>query len=348
MKKHILTTLLLAFVSLALAQDSTATLSFSGYAEVFYAFDANRPVDNLRPAFLYNHNRQNEFNLNLGFLKAAYAAPKVRANLALATGTYMADNYAAEPVGLRNILEANAGIRLGDKTWVDAGIMPSHIGFESAISKDCWTLTRGILAENSPYFEAGAKITHSPNERWTLAALVLNGWQRIARVNNTPAFGTQVQWKPNDRTLLNWSTYVGNEQPEGADERWRVFNNFYGTFQLSDRVGLILGFDIGTQASRSGGQDVWFTPNAILRTQISPRWAMAARVENYTDREGVIIGIPDYSVTGGSLNFDFAATKNALLRFEARYMRSDRAIFIARDGVADGTLYGTASLAVGF
>jgi hypothetical protein len=349
--KHLIfcTFWLLVFAGKIFAQDTTATLVFSGYAETFYAFDANRPAGNERPGFLYSHNRQNEFNLNLGFLKAAYAAPKIRANLALATGTYMADNYAAEPIGLRNILEANVGLKLGAKTWLDAGIIPSHIGFESAISKDCWTLTRGILAENSPYYEAGAKITHAPNDRWTLTALVLNGWQRIARINTTPAFGTQVQWKPNARTLLNWSTYIGNEQPADVDARWRLFNNLYGVFQLTDRVGLILGFDVGIQkAADREGQDGWLTPNVVLRTQLSKKWALAARVENYTDRDGLIIGIPDFSVTGGSVNLDFAAAPNALLRFEARYLGSEDAIFIGKNDLKNGRLYGTASLAVGF
>jgi hypothetical protein len=348
MKNHkIFTLLLLLFAGKIFAQDSTATLTFSGYAETFYAFDANRPADNRRPAFQYSHNRHNEFNLNLGFLKAAYAAPKTRANLAIATGTYMADNYAAEPVGLRNILEANVGLKLGAKTWLDAGIMPSHIGFESAVSKDCWTLTRGILAENSPYFETGAKITHSPNDKWTLAALVLNGWQRIARVNSSPAFGSQIQWKPNAKTTLNWSTYIGNERPDSA-RLWRVFNNFYGIFQISEKVGLILGFDIGTQKSPIEGQDIWYTPNAVVRTQLNKKWAMALRVENYTDRDGVIIGIPDFSTTGGSVNFDFAAAPNALLRFEARYLGNGDAIFPGKETLKKGTFYGTASLAVGF
>ena len=29
--------------------------------------------------------------------------------------------------------------------WIDAGILPSHIGFESAVSKDCWTLQEVYL-----------------------------------------------------------------------------------------------------------------------------------------------------------------------------------------------------------
>jgi hypothetical protein len=52
---------------------------------------------------------------------------------------------------LKNIYEANVGISLNKKNnlWVDAGVMPSHIGFESAISMDNWYLTRSLLAENS-------------------------------------------------------------------------------------------------------------------------------------------------------------------------------------------------------
>ncbi len=341
--------LFLTFLGLAanlFGQDTTATVQFSGYAETFYAYDFNQPTDNRRPGFLYSHNRQNEFNLNLGFLKAAYSSKKTRANLALATGTYIADNYAAEPQVLKNILEANVGLKLGEKTWLDAGILPSHIGFESAISKDCWTLTRSILAENSPYFEAGAKLTFSPNEKWTLAALVLNGWQRIARVNSSPAFGSQILWKPNAKTTLNWSTYVGNERPDSA-RQWRVFNNFYGIFQFSEKVGLTAGFDIGTEKSLVEGQNIWFSPIAILKINLNQKWAIAGRVENYTDDDGVIIA-PNFAVTGGSVNLDFLAAPNAMLRFELRYLGSDEFIFLGKNDLRNGTFYGTTSLAVSF
>ena len=126
--------------TVALAQDSLSTsnpLTFSGYIETYYTYDFNKPVDNNRPGFIYSHNRHNEFNANLGFVKASYNAEKVRANLALAAGTYMNANYAAEPGVLKNIYEANAGFKIGKKNlWLDAGIFSSHIGFESAIGKD--------------------------------------------------------------------------------------------------------------------------------------------------------------------------------------------------------------------
>lgn len=56
----------------AAAQDTTISpFNVSGYAEVYYGYDFNRPVSNNRPPFLYNQNRHNEVNVNLGFIKAA-------------------------------------------------------------------------------------------------------------------------------------------------------------------------------------------------------------------------------------------------------------------------------------
>ena len=51
-----------------------------------FRFLVTRPMANLA------YNRHNEVNLNLGFVKAAYASTKSRANLALMAGTYANDN----------------------------------------------------------------------------------------------------------------------------------------------------------------------------------------------------------------------------------------------------------------
>ena len=136
-------------------------ISYAGYVDIFYSYDFNEPTTNYRQTFLYNHNR-----LNLGFIKGSVKHLKYRANIALQAGTYVVDNYAAEPTVLQHIYEGNAGLSLNKKNnlWIDAGIFGSHIGFESAISKDNWTLTRSLLAENSPYYLTGTKLTYNPNE----------------------------------------------------------------------------------------------------------------------------------------------------------------------------------------
>lgn len=94
---------------------ATSPFTISGYVEAYYSYDFNKPSNNARPGFIYNFNRHNEFNLNLGFIKGSYNTERVRANVAIAVGTYMNANYVAEPGTLKNIFEANAGYKLSAK-----------------------------------------------------------------------------------------------------------------------------------------------------------------------------------------------------------------------------------------
>lgn len=357
MKKLLAGVLMLTGVG-AIAQDTKPSpLTISGYAEVYYTYDFNKPLDNNRPGFIYSHNRHNEFNLNLGFLKAAYSTESVRANLAIAAGTYMNANYAAEPGVLKNIYEANAGVKLSKKAnlWLDAGIFGSHIGFESAISKDCWTLTRSILADNSPYYEAGAKLTYtSPNNKWMLSAMALNGWQRIRRVdgNSLMSWGTQVQFKPNSTTTFNYSTFMGSDKPDSA-RLMRYFYNLYAIFNLSAKLGVTAGFDIGMEQKTTGGSDMntWYAPVVIVKYSLNDKWALAARGEYYEDKQGVIIATGTdngFKTTGYSLNIDYAPVSTILLRLEGRNLSSKDAIFSKAQSTRKNNAFVTASVAVGF
>lgn len=340
-----------------MAQDSTGSLTISGYVEAYYQFDFNKPSDNNRPGYIYSHSRHNEFNLNLGFIKANYTADRVRANLALAAGTYMNANYAAEPGLLKNVYEANTGVKLSKKKnfWLDAGIFSSHIGFESAISKDCWTPTRSLLADNSPYYEAGAKLTYTTTDgMWLLSGLALNGWQRIKRVdgNSRMSWGTQVQYKPSGKLLLNYSSFIGTDKPDSARLN-RLFHNFYGIFSLSDQWGIILGMDAGTEEKTPSGnkRNTWYSPVVILQYAVSDKWKMAGRYEYYSDKNGVIIASNSpngFQTNGYSMNVDHLPAGNVSLRLEARCLAAKEALFSKGAGFTRSVFFITSSIAVSF
>ncbi|RYY59345.1 MAG: porin [Chitinophagaceae bacterium] len=359
--KTLLTAAALSLAFASYAQDSTvqmaSPLTFSGYVEAYYSYDLNKPVDHNRPGFLYSHGRHNEFNINLAFLKAAYNTERIRANLAIAAGTYMNANYSAEQGGLKNIYEANAGYKLSSNKnlWLDIGILPSHIGFESALSKDCWTLTRSLAAENSPYFESGAKLTYTTAAgKFAISALALNGWQRITRVNGNSlmSWGTQVVVKPNERITLNYSTFLGTDKPDSS-RTWRIFHNLYGIFQFSDRIGLTAGFDIGTEqvAKGSSKHHTWYSPVGILRYTPASKWAVALRGEYFSDKDGVIIitGTPaGFRTSGISLNLDYLPVTNVAIRLEGRTLHSEDDIFVKNERGTNNTKAVTFSVAVGF
>ena len=349
---------LMLSIGLIAQEDTTKTsINFTGYLEIYYAYDFGQPKDHNRPYFLYSHDRHNEFNLNLGFVKGSYQSDKVRAQLALATGTYMNANYAAEPGVLKNIYEAYGGFKLtrNKNFWVDAGIFTSHIGFESAMSKICHALTRSILAENSPYYESGVKLTYiTENQKWLFSGLFLNGWQHIQRPdsNSTPAFGTQVTYTPSEKLLINYSTFIGNEFPD-ANKRMRYFNNLYALIRFSEHFHLTTGFDIGFQqtAKASASYHHWFSPIVIASVLFNDHWSMALRGEYYQDENEVIIqtGTENgFQTLGYSINMDYKFNEQASWRIEARTFTSEDAIFSKSGQPTETNTAITTSLAISF
>ena len=358
MKKILLALLSVISISCFAQTDSTKNpLTISGYVETYYSYDFGNPSDHNRPGFAYSHNRHNEVSLNLGLIKAAYTTDKVRANLALMAGTYANVNLAAEPGVLRNIFEANAGAKISKKKnlWVDAGIFASHIGFESAIGKDCWNLTRSILAENSPYYESGVKVSYtSANEMWFVSGLILNGWQRIQRIggNNTPAFGHQLTFKPTSKVTLNSSSFIGSDTPDST-RQMRYFHNFYGQFQLTEKFGMIIGFDIGAQqkAKNSSNYNTWYSPVLILKYAPAEKISFSARGEYYSDANGVIINtatINGFQTYGYSLNLDYQIMNNVVWRIESRGFTSKDKIFILNNKPSTQNHFLTTALAISF
>jgi hypothetical protein len=359
MKQILISAVILLAAITVKAQDSTKTnnLTITGYAEIYYGFDFNKPANNNRPGFVYSHNRHNDVNLNLGFVKANYDNGLIRANVALMVGTYTNANLAAEPGVLKNIFEANAGVKLSKTSnlWLDAGIFASHIGFEGAVSKDCWVLTRNIASENTPYYEAGAKLTYVTNDgKLSLSGLYLNGWQRMQRqdANSKPAGGAQITYKPTSNITLNYSNYLGVEGADSVGVR-RFYNNFYGIFQITKAFGLTLGFDYGTQQQAKNSSEYYhiISPVAIARYQLANKWAMAGRVEYYQDRNGIFIatGTPNgFRTTGYSLNIDYSPVTNAVIRLEGKVYDSKDDVFTKNNNPVNTNPLITASFAVSF
>lgn len=356
MKKISILAAAFAIVNSVAAQE-TPKIKVSGYLEAYYGYDFNKPADNNRPGFVYSHNRHNEVNLNLGFIKGNYDDGGIRANLAVMAGTYANANLAAEPGVLKNIFEANAGVKLSKTAnlWIDAGIFSSHIGFESAISKDCWVLTRNIVSENTPYYESGAKLGYVTNDgKFAATVLYLNGWQRIARQegNSQPAGGVQLTYKPTGKLTLNYSNYLGTEGKDAERVR-RFYHNFYGIVQLTDQFGLTLGFDYGSQqvAKGSSKKKEVLSPVAIAQYKFADKWAVAGRYEYYQDKEGMIISTATpngFRTSGYSMNIDYAPISNAVIRLEGKVLSSKDAIFVRDLAPVKQNALLTTSIAVSF
>ncbi|WP_303311621.1 porin [Hymenobacter sp. BT730] len=337
------------------AANSVNPVTIWGFADVYYGYDFPGRSQQ-RPAFLYSHNRANEFALNNGLIGLRYQDERARGAVTLHTGTYVGANYASEPEVLRHVYEGYVGFRPTQNTWLDLGIFNSHIGFESALSKDNWTLTRSLAAENSPYYEAGARFTYEASPKLTLTGLVLNGWQNLRDNNRGKALGTQLQWRPTEKLLLNSSTFFGNEQPQDSSRRRRYFHDFYVSYTATKKLSLTGIFDVGAQQAPGRRADVWHTAAVLARYQFTEKWVGAARAEYYQAAHGIIIqnirplGSENlFRVAGASLNLDYAHSSHVVARVEGRVLHGREQLF-ATDDAGMARTYGniTSSIAVSF
>ena len=314
--------------------DSSKSFKISGYFETYYSYDFLRPSNNEKPDYNYNYKKHNQLNVNLAFVKASYQTKRLRSNLALMTGNYAMYNLSAEPNWAKPIFEANVGVKLiGDKdVWIDAGVMPSHIGFESAIGSDCWNLTRSILAENSPYFESAIKLNYTNKKQDVYVALhILNGWQKIAITdgNHKPSVGIQVNYKPSSSLTLNYSNFLGNIIT-GSTNAFRTFHNVYAIYDASPKQAFIFGFDIGTQKVNNTKTAVWYTPVIISKINLGTKSKIAARLEYYSDKQQIIIPTATprgYQTFGASINYDYQISPKILWRSELKKYDSKDPIF---------------------
>ena len=309
--------------------DSTKSrFSWDAYAGFYYNHDFNQPINKERPAFTYNHKQTATPSLNLLFVKGMYQSEKFRSTVALMMGDYAKYNLAAEPQVWQHVYEMNAGIKLSKKTqlWLDAGVFASHIGFESAESINCWTLTRSIVAENSPYYESGLKLGYtSANGAWQLNALLVRGWQNIqqplANAALTPAF--QITYTKG-HNLFNYSNFFGR-MGVGNNRPFRQYHNWYW-MHTANTLSWILGLDLGVD-HYSNQQRSWVTPVGILRYQLHPKWMLAARYEYFADKKNAL-GYGALQTSGYSLNADYKANHYITLRAEWKQFNDQKAIFL--------------------
>ena len=338
----------------ALADEPPATPHFGLFVDTYYAFDANQPANRERP-FTTLPTRHNEFALNLAYVEGTIASDRWRGRLALQTGTSVYANYASElraPAKngaqladlLQHVQEAVAGYRIAEGLWIDGGIYFSHIGSEGFISRDNWTYTRSLIADFSPYYQAGVRLSYEPNPQWAFQLHVLNGWQNILETNSEKALGTQVTFKVSPDLTITHNGFVGRES------ELRIFQDLIVKYRISHQWETVLTVDFGLQ--RRPGQDAfasWYGTSFQNRFRWNADTHFAFRLENYSDPEGVIAPtntMNGFQVLGVSANLDRQLTMGLTWRTEVRWLHSRDAIFPSDTVTKTDTVFGVSSLAL--
>ena len=317
--------------------DTTPKITFDGYVDGYYAWDFDRP-NNFDRAYTTQPARHGEFNINLAFVDMRIAGPRYRGRIAVQYGTSVQSNYAGEPtIGhvsgpsvSQFIQEATIGYELSPAVWVDGGIFLAHTGYESWISRDNLTYTRSLMADYSPYYEAGVKLTWQPSAAVTAQLDVVNGWQDISKYNTPPAAGIRVDYTVNPTLTLSYDNFVGNLGADTSATQMRFYNDFIAQYNPSAAWQFAAVFDVGTQghSTADSGTATWYGAAFIAKYHVTPRVAVVGRAERFADPDQVIVktGLAaSFETNSASLGTDIALMPRVLWRTELRgYWSSGR------------------------
>jgi hypothetical protein len=317
------------------------------FIDTYYAYDFNNPPNHDRVLVNSGQNgvtntytttasRSNEFNINLAYGEVGVVGDNYRGRLALQAGTSVDANVANQPnVGnfgnfslLRNTQEASIGYHVTSNLWIDVGIMPSYIGFESFISNQNWTYTRSLSADATPYFENGVRVTYTFSDQVAAQLHIMNGWDNLSEDNGSKAVGLQITYAPNSVYSLTYNNYYGLMAP---GNNARFFNQWIGKIVLNPSLQLAANFDLGFQEKPDQrGMANWHDVTLLVRQQLNPIAAVSLRLEDFVDPNQLDITTETpngFQTWGYSIGADFALKKAVLWRTEFRELFSRDDIF---------------------
>ena len=239
------------------------------------------------------------------------------------------------------IQEANAGVRLTKKIWLDAGLFKTHIGTEALLPKDNIASSLSIITFYEPWWQAGIKLSYAPTDKWLFCLHILNGYNTYIDNNKSKSVGLAISYALSDKGNINYFNLVGDEFPDGTkDKHLRFLNNVVFNYQLTPKLKVSAGADYITQTNsnivdtvirKSDKTAVVYSGILTLKYQFVPKFGMYARGETFSDNDGFLTGtmvdedlkITGYKVSGATLGVEFKPMDNAFIRLEARDLMMD-------------------------
>lgn len=275
----------------------------SGFIDGYYGHNFNRPFN--RRNQLRNFDfKNNEFALNLAELvieKKAAESSRFGFRMDLDFGAATDWVHSVEPGGAdtyKHIQQVYGSFLapVGKGLQIDVGKFVTQHGAEVIESKDNWNYTRSFLfAWAIPYYHAGVRASYTLNNKVSVMADVVNGWNNVEDNNGGKTVGFQLLLKPTSKLSILQNYMVGPEESDAIPVPASLANKHFVrqlydstlSYTITTKVAAMVNYDYGTEHQRAAGNTVhWQGVAAYLRYTPTRKWAFAPRFEWYDDHDG--------------------------------------------------------------
>jgi hypothetical protein len=306
-------------------------LTLGGYVSAYYAWYSDTADKNNFQKFPTTAPQSDVFALNLAQITARYSSRNARVNTVLQYGDMPRSVWS--PV-YNYLQEANAGIRLFDKLWLDAGFFRTHIGLESVQPRENIASSIAVVTFFEPYYMSGAKLTYQASDKLILQLNSFNSFNGFLETNHKKAVGFSCVYDVNSKLSITFNTLWNDDSPDSSRvPHGRLYNNaylIYRTKRLTLGIEANYGLQQNTSLTSPGKTAQMYSALAEAKYMLLNKFYIYGRGEYFTDPDEMLTG-PEYNqniqligltVSGGTLGFEFRPLGNSYLRLEGRMLQT--------------------------
>lgn len=312
-------------------EDGSGKLFLNGYVSAYYAYYSDSVPLGSYEKFPTVSPLGNTFSLNMVQLGAKYLSSYTRANFTFQYGDIPKSAWSP---AYNNIQEANAGVKLFSKLWLDAGFFRTHIGLESIQPRENITSSIAVMTYYEPYFLSGAKLTYEVSPKLHVQLNAFNSFSTFVETNKKKAVGLSGVYDPNSKLSLTLNTLWNDNAPLGSSvTKGRVYNDFYLTYRTEKlTVGYELNVGVQEHSKLSDSTQTALMYSSLLaaKYKILKRLYVYGRFDILSDPDEILtgpvyndynqlIGLKTQSYTGG---VEWKPIESGYIRFETRYIQS--------------------------
>lgn len=315
-------------------------LTFGGYVSTYSAYYTDTSGREGFQKFPTISPRKNALSLDMAMIYARYSQKRIRGIVALHVGDIATSAWSKE---YNLIQEANAGLRLHSKWWIDAGFFRTHIGLESIQPRENTCQSLALVTYYEPYYLSGAKLSYQPSDRLILQGQIFNGFSGFVTTNKRKAFGLSALYEPFSKLSVTSNFMYSDDAERNNPSQPRLYSNTFGTFRAENwligaELNVGLQHYINPLARQDGRVWEWMVSAMIsARRRLSTDWFGYGRLEFFRDPDEMLTG-PLYNETHNLVGLQAEAVTvgaewkplpNAHIRLESRgiYTRRDENVF---------------------
>jgi hypothetical protein len=308
----------------------SSNLVISGYLDTYYAFYTDSTSVGQYEKFPTSAPRNNSFGLNIAQLSTKYAAEKVRGVITLQYGDIPQSAWSPQ---FNMIQEANMGLALGKKIWLDAGFFRTHLGCESIQPRENINIGIAVTTYYEPYYLSGAKLSYTPIDKLMLQVSVFNGFNTFVPINAKKTYGLSATYEFSKKLTAYYNVLVSDEFSDNtAVNKRRFYHDLFAVYK-SAKLDLACEANFGSQRnsaiSDAGKTAYIYSGTLIFKHKFRRNLAWYSRYEFFEDSDEILTGpvynqyhnIVGINAVGYTLGFEVKPIESAYIRLEGRYLQ---------------------------